>query len=82
VPGPARPTAADVPAVEQAGRLSRDLRTDRGGARNVLRAVRRGLLKGQTASGRPADGLVMPDGALLVSDDKAGRIYRISYEGR
>jgi glucose/arabinose dehydrogenase len=25
--------------------------------------------------------LVMPDGALLVSDDKAGRIYRISYEG-
>ncbi len=33
------------------------------------------------ASGRPADVLVMPDGALLVSDDKAGRIYRISYEG-
>jgi glucose/arabinose dehydrogenase len=22
---------------------------------------------------------VMPDGALLVSDDKAGAIYRISY---
>jgi glucose/arabinose dehydrogenase len=22
---------------------------------------------------------VMPDGSLLVSDDKAGRIYRISY---
>jgi glucose/arabinose dehydrogenase len=29
--------------------------------------------------GRPADVLVMPDGALLVSDDKAGVIYRISY---
>jgi len=23
----------------------------------------------------------MPDGALLVSDDKAGRIYRIAYDG-
>ena len=40
-----------------------------------------GWLKGSTAGGRPADVLVMPDGALLVSDDKAGRIYRISYEG-
>ena len=38
-----------------------------------------GWLKGSVASGRPADVLVMPDGALLVSDDKAGRIYRITY---
>ena len=38
-----------------------------------------GWLKGGAASGRPADVLMMPDGALLVSDDKAGRIYRISY---
>ena len=38
-----------------------------------------GWLKGSTVSGRPADVLVMPDGALLVSDDKGGRIYRISY---
>ncbi len=29
--------------------------------------------------GRPADVLVMPDGSLLVSDDKAGVIYRITY---
>src|SRR5262249_32174037 len=29
--------------------------------------------------GRPADVLVMPDGALLVADDYAGAIYRISY---
>jgi glucose/arabinose dehydrogenase len=29
--------------------------------------------------GRPADVFVMPDGALLVSDDFAGVIYRISY---
>ncbi len=40
-----------------------------------------GWLKGSSASGRPADVLVMPDGALLVSDDKAGRIYRITYAG-
>jgi glucose/arabinose dehydrogenase len=35
-----------------------------------------------TAWGRPVDVLVMPDGALLVSDDQAGAIYRISYNGR
>jgi len=29
--------------------------------------------------GRLADLLVMPDGALLVSDDRAGVVYRISY---
>jgi glucose/arabinose dehydrogenase len=40
-----------------------------------------GWLKGSSASGRPADVLVMPDGALLVSDDKAGRIYRITHTG-
>lgn len=38
-----------------------------------------GWLQGQRAWGRPADVLVMPDGALLVSDDSAGVIYRISY---
>lgn len=38
-----------------------------------------GWLKGMTAGGRPVDVLVMPDGALLVSDDKAGAVYRISY---
>lgn len=38
-----------------------------------------GWLQGETPWGRPADVLVMPDGALLVSDDMAGAIYRISY---
>lgn len=37
------------------------------------------LGEGGKAWGRPVDLLVMPDGALLVSDDKAGMIYRISY---
>ena len=33
----------------------------------------------QSVWGRPADVLVMPDGSLLVSDDLAGAIYRVSY---
>jgi len=33
------------------------------------------------AWGRPVDLLVMPDGALLVSDDAAGKLYRITYVG-
>jgi glucose/arabinose dehydrogenase len=32
--------------------------------------------------GRPVDVATLPDGSLLVSDDTAGAIYRISYEGR
>jgi len=38
-----------------------------------------GWLRAGNVSGRPVDLAVMPDGALLVSDDKAGAIYRISY---
>ena len=38
-----------------------------------------GWLQGERAWGRPADVLVAPDGSLLVSDDTAGAIYRISY---
>jgi glucose/arabinose dehydrogenase len=38
-----------------------------------------GWLQGRLAWGRPSDVLVMPDGALLVSDDRANVIYRISY---
>ena len=38
-----------------------------------------GWLQGERAWGRQVDVQVMPDGALLVSDDKAGAIYRISY---
>ena len=38
-----------------------------------------GWLQGESNWGRPVDVLVMPDGSLLVSDDQAGLIYRISY---
>lgn len=33
----------------------------------------------QKVWGRPVDVLVMPDGAMLISDDQAGVVYRISY---
>jgi glucose/arabinose dehydrogenase len=38
-----------------------------------------GWLEGESAWGRPVDVLVRPDGSLLVSDDKAGVIYRIAF---
>lgn len=40
-----------------------------------------GWLQGNMDWGRPVDVLTLPDGSLLVSDDKAGVIYRISYTG-
>ena len=33
------------------------------------------------AWGRPVDLLILPDGSMLVSDDEAGAIYRITYGG-
>ncbi|OPY30193.1 MAG: Glucose / Sorbosone dehydrogenase [Methanocella sp. PtaU1.Bin125] len=39
-----------------------------------------GWLQGDTAWGRPVDLLQMPDGSMLLSDDKAGVIYRITYQ--
>lgn len=38
-----------------------------------------GWLDGRSAWGRPVDVEVMPDGSLLVSDDRMGMVYRISY---
>jgi glucose/arabinose dehydrogenase len=38
-----------------------------------------GWLQGKRAWGRPVDVLVYLDGSLLVSDDRAGAVYRISY---
>jgi glucose/arabinose dehydrogenase len=38
-----------------------------------------GWLQGNDFWGRPVDVQVMPDGALLVSDDWTGALYRISY---
>lgn len=38
-----------------------------------------GWLQGEKVLGRPVDVMMMPDGALLISDDLAGVIYRVSY---
>ena len=38
-----------------------------------------GWLQGESTGGRPVDVEVMRDGALLVSDDHTGAIYRITY---
>jgi glucose/arabinose dehydrogenase len=38
-----------------------------------------GFERSDSVSGRPADVLVMPDGALLVADDLAGAVYRVTY---
>ena len=41
-----------------------------------------GFVENNTYLGRPVDFMVMKDGSLLVSDDHAGAIYRISYAGK
>ncbi len=38
-----------------------------------------GWLDGSKVWGRPVDVLVMPDGSMLVSDDDAGAVYRITH---
>ncbi len=38
-----------------------------------------GWLQGGREWGRPVDVLIMPDGAMLISDDKVGAIYRITF---
>ncbi|MCF8198749.1 MAG: PQQ-dependent sugar dehydrogenase [Sulfuritalea sp.] len=38
-----------------------------------------GWLQGRSAWGRPADVQMLPDGSLLIADDHAGAIYRITY---
>jgi glucose/arabinose dehydrogenase len=32
--------------------------------------------------GRPVDILTLQDGSLLISDDKRGIIYKVSYQGK
>ena len=55
---------------------------------NTLTAIRDNLpedsepelrMKGDDVFGRPVDLLMLDDGSMLVSDDKAGAVYRIRY---
>jgi glucose/arabinose dehydrogenase len=38
-----------------------------------------GFLQNEEVSGRPVDIANMPDGSILVSDDHAHKVYRVSY---
>ncbi|MDM0111033.1 PQQ-dependent sugar dehydrogenase [Variovorax sp. J22R133] len=49
----------------------------KGGAR--VEPFMTGFVQDNTYLGRPVDFLVLQDGSMLVSDDHAGAIYRISY---
>ena len=40
-----------------------------------------GWLQGGQALGRPVDILIQPGGVMYVSDDKAGLIYKVTYQG-
>ncbi len=58
-----------------------NVRTDADGKNGKITPFLTGFLDSATQafSGRPAYILQMPDGALLVSDEQLGAIYRISY---
>ena len=63
----------------QGGRIERVI-TDPDGKDARMETFASGWIKGEhDYTGRPADVLVAKDGALLVADDWAGAIYRISY---
>jgi glucose/arabinose dehydrogenase len=55
------------------------IRFDSGGRIVGSEVFAEGWLTGSTAWGRPVDIKELPDGSLIVSDDRAGAIYRISY---
>ena len=58
------------------------VRFDESGNALGMEVFASGWLQGEKDWGRPNDVLQMQDGSLLVSDDKANVIYRISYTGQ
>jgi glucose/arabinose dehydrogenase len=54
---------------------------DKGNLKDVVPFASGWLQNEREVLGRPVDVQVMPDGALLVSDDYTGTIYRITYQG-
>jgi glucose/arabinose dehydrogenase len=74
--------AARLVEPHQADRRARDVHLAEGRRHGRQdRGVRRGWLDDDTGTyrGRPVDVAVMKDGSLLVSDDYAGALYRITY---
>lgn len=41
--------------------------------------LKNNIVTGSEAWGRPVDVIVAPDGAILITDDRAGLIYRVTY---
>ena len=68
---------------EKAGYRIQLVKTDGNGNATSYETFAEGWLneEEQEAWGRPVALLQLPDGSLLVSDDHAGVVYRISYEG-
>ena len=69
-----------VVKLDSAGKVVSDTPFIEGWLRGVRRHV--GTMTQGDAWGRPSDVLVMPDGALLIADDSAGVVYRVTYSGR
>ena len=57
------------------------IRVRLGGAAPVVEDFATGWLVGGRPWGRPVDLAVAPDGALFLSDDNLGAVYRITYRG-
>lgn len=57
------------------------IRLDQKGEVESYQPFAEGWLKGEEVSGRPVDVLVWTDGSLLVSDDFADKVYRITWKG-
>jgi glucose/arabinose dehydrogenase len=55
------------------------VRLDSRGRATSYEVFAEGWLQDGDVLGRPVDVLIMADGSLLVSDDRAGAVYRISY---
>jgi len=70
------------PPVEPTGYCVSCVTLDANGNATSYETFAKGWMQTGTAWGRPVDVLVMPDGALLVSDDTANCIYRITYSGK
>ena len=56
------------------------VRLDRRGRAAGYETFADGFHRGNDVRGRPVDLELMPDGSMLVSDDHAGAIYRITYD--
>ena len=57
------------------------IRVRLGGTAPVAEDFATGWLAGGRHWGRPVDLAVAPDGALFLSDDSLGAVYRITYRG-